>query len=140
MWKTLIPVDESPNALRAVAHALKASEGCVGHEFVLLNVQTPFPLRTRATLSQKEIERITQEEGAVALNPARALLDKAGVPCIALCISGKVEDVVVEQVAKHGCNAVTMGTRGAGAVGNLVLGSVATKVVHAVNVPVTLVK
>jgi nucleotide-binding universal stress UspA family protein len=33
-----------------------------------------------------------------------------------------------------------MGTRGMGAIGNLVLGSVATKVIHLTEVPVTLVK
>ena len=33
-----------------------------------------------------------------------------------------------------------MGTRGMGAMGNLILGSVATKVIHLVDVPVTLVK
>jgi nucleotide-binding universal stress UspA family protein len=35
---------------------------------------------------------------------------------------------------------IVMGTRGQGAVGNLLLGSVATKVIHLSKVPVTLVK
>ncbi|MCE9642399.1 MAG: universal stress protein, partial [Betaproteobacteria bacterium] len=35
---------------------------------------------------------------------------------------------------------IVMGTRGAGAVANMVLGSVATKVLHLVEVPVLLVK
>ena len=33
-----------------------------------------------------------------------------------------------------------MGTRGLGAVANLMIGSVATKVIHMVDVPVTLIK
>jgi nucleotide-binding universal stress UspA family protein len=33
-----------------------------------------------------------------------------------------------------------MGTRGMGAIGNVFLGSIATKVVHLASVPVTLVK
>jgi nucleotide-binding universal stress UspA family protein len=35
---------------------------------------------------------------------------------------------------------IVMGTRGAGAVANMLLGSVATKVLHLVGVPVVLVK
>ncbi|MDP1900390.1 MAG: universal stress protein [Rubrivivax sp.] len=39
-----------------------------------------------------------------------------------------------------GCDGIVMGTRGMTAIGSVVMGSVATKVVHAANVPVTLVK
>jgi nucleotide-binding universal stress UspA family protein len=35
---------------------------------------------------------------------------------------------------------IAMGTRGMGTIGNLLMGSVATKVVHLASVPVTLVK
>ena len=38
------------------------------------------------------------------------------------------------------CDAIVMGTRGMTVLGNLVLGSVASKVVHLSSVPVTLVK
>ena len=38
------------------------------------------------------------------------------------------------------CEGIVMGTRGMGAIANLLLGSVAAKVVHLANVPVTLVK
>ncbi len=140
MWKTLIPVDESSNALRAVQYAADSLKRDPQQEFVLLNVQAPFPLRTHAVLSHDEIQRIIDEEGAKAIGPARAVLDQAGANYTTVCASGIVDDVIVRQIQETGCNAVIMGTRGAGAVGNLVLGSVATKVIHAVKVPVTLVK
>ncbi|MFN0302201.1 MAG: universal stress protein, partial [Burkholderiales bacterium] len=40
----------------------------------------------------------------------------------------------------HHISEVVMGTRGLGSVSGLVLGSVATKIIHLVDVPVTLVK
>jgi nucleotide-binding universal stress UspA family protein len=43
-------------------------------------------------------------------------------------------------VKDSGADAIVMGTRGLGVVGGLVLGSIASKVVHLVKVPVTLVK
>jgi nucleotide-binding universal stress UspA family protein len=53
---------------------------------------------------------------------------------------GHAGETIAEYVRQQHCNAVIMGTRGLGSTRGLVLGSVATKVVHLVNVPVTLVK
>ena len=39
-----------------------------------------------------------------------------------------------------GCDAIVMGTRGLGTVQTLLLGSTALKVLHLVDVPVTLIK
>jgi len=43
-------------------------------------------------------------------------------------------------VTESGCTQVVMGTRGLGKIANLVLGSVASRVLHLINVPLTLVK
>jgi nucleotide-binding universal stress UspA family protein len=48
--------------------------------------------------------------------------------------------VIAEYVGDNRCDAVIMGTRGLGPIGGLVMGSVASKVIHLVKVPVTLVK
>jgi nucleotide-binding universal stress UspA family protein len=48
---------------------------------------------------------------------------------------------MIAQYAKEkGCDQIVMGTRGLGTVQGLLLGSVATKVIHLANVPVMLVK
>jgi nucleotide-binding universal stress UspA family protein len=47
---------------------------------------------------------------------------------------------IVERAHELGCTHIVMGTRGMSLLGNLVLGSVATKVIHAARCPVTLVK
>jgi nucleotide-binding universal stress UspA family protein len=47
----------------------------------------------------------------------------------------------IEAIARRiGCDLIVMGTRGMGAAGNLVLGSVATGVIRCADRPVTLVK
>lgn len=38
------------------------------------------------------------------------------------------------------CDAIIMGSRGLGPVASMIIGSVATKVIHLVKVPVTLIK
>ena len=53
---------------------------------------------------------------------------------------GAVAEQVALAVDRLGCDTVIMGTRGKSAIGNLLMGSAATRVVHLVNVPVLLVK
>ena len=48
--------------------------------------------------------------------------------------------MLAKRAEELGCDEIIMGTRGMGAIGNLVMGSVATKVVHLAGIPVTLVK
>lgn len=140
MWKTLIPVDGSDNSLRAVQYAADSLSRDAQQEFVLLNVQEPFPLRARATLHADEIQRILQEDGEEALRGARAIMERAGARHQARVLSGKTGEVIARQAEEENCNAIVMGTRGMNAAANLVVGSIATRVVHAVKVPVTLVK
>ena len=53
---------------------------------------------------------------------------------------GTAASEIADCAAEQGCDAIVMGSRGLGAVGGLVLGSVAHKVAHLAPVPVTLVK
>ena len=48
--------------------------------------------------------------------------------------------LIADSAEREGCDAIVMGTRGMGSIGSLMLGSVATKVVHLTKLPVTLVK
>ena len=49
-------------------------------------------------------------------------------------------EVICRYAKEKGCDQIFMGTRGLGSVSSLVLGSVATKVIHLSPVPVLLVK
>jgi nucleotide-binding universal stress UspA family protein len=52
---------------------------------------------------------------------------------------GDVASSIVEHAQKSGCQLICMGTRGMTALSNMLLGSVATKVIHLAHVPVVLV-
>ena len=51
-----------------------------------------------------------------------------------------VAKVLADRAAALGCDSIVMGTHGRGTVGTLMMGSVAAKVIHYSQVPVTLVK
>lgn len=141
MRKPLVPIDGSTSALRALQHALAELRGHADAELHLLNVQAPavhmFPSKL---VSPDMINDELRRSGHVLLEPAEASAREAGVPCVSHVRIGHPGEEIAACAAEQGCNSVVMGTRGMGAVAGLVLGSVATKVVHLTQVPVTLVK
>ena len=91
-------------------------------------------------MRRNDLDAYYHDEGMAALAPARKLLDKAGVPHAFHIGVGEVGETVAKYVKKLSAQQIAMGTRGLGPVAGMLLGSVTTKVVHAVNVPIVLVK
>ena len=139
MLKVLIPVDGSDNSLRTVGFVVqKAPLYKDPLEIHLLNVQRPFPGTVRGV--HEQAEKYHHDEGIKALAGARKLLDDAGLKYTYHISVGEAGEVIAHFCRDKGIQQVVMGTRGAGAVANMLLGSVATKVLHLVDVPVLLVK
>jgi nucleotide-binding universal stress UspA family protein len=91
-------------------------------------------------IAADEAKRFHHDEGIKALASARKLLDAAGIKYTYHIGLGEVGETVAQYVKEQRIDQVVMGTRGAGSVANMLLGSVATKVLHVVEVPVLLVK
>jgi nucleotide-binding universal stress UspA family protein len=81
-----------------------------------------------------------QSVGARKLEGARELLRKTGVPHEARVLLGDPAPTIAAAAKELGCDEIVMGTRGLNPVVGVVLGSVATRVVHLTDLPVTLVK
>jgi nucleotide-binding universal stress UspA family protein len=138
MLRILVPVDGSDVSLRAVNYLIKkASLYREPLKIYLLNAPHPFPGTIRGVhlAAQKE----HQEHGLMMLASARKLLNDAGVQYEHNVIVGEAPEVIAQFVTDHGIEQVVMGTRGHGTVVGMLLGSVATKVLHLVHVPVLLV-
>lgn len=141
MKKVLVPVDGSPVAERAVAHAAE-QVGCCASEMklVLLNVQQNLEhWRKRGLLGEQDLKELRAHGESEAAN-ARALLDKAGIVYDFEIVFGHPAEVIVRVAREQHCQAIVMGTRGLGDVESLILGSTAYKVIQLAQVPVTLVK
>lgn len=142
MTKVLVPVDGSTHSLHAVEHVIRGvTAGGAPPEVHLINVQ-PQILSGHARMYLKKdlIDEYYLEEAQKALIPAQEKLDKAGIKYIASHQVGNTPEIIAKYVKSKGCDIVVMGTRGLGAMHGMVLGSVATKILHLVDVPVTLVK
>ena len=141
MASILLPIDGSQSSERAARHLIHLIKTYTPLTVRLLNVQPPVkageisPVVTTGT-----VEAVRREEGTQCGAAVRALLDEAGIPYTFDVELGPVPETIAHYSKEHACDAIIMGTRGLSAISNLLLGSIATKVLHLVDVPVTLVK
>lgn len=145
--KILVPYDGSPSSARAVEYSLRIATA-VGKPTVdvhLLNVQIADPevldfFRRDAADVAARLVTTRREAGAKLLEAAAKIVEEAGVRVERTVLLGEPATVIGSYVSNQHCDMVVMGTRGLGPVGGLMLGSVTTKVINLVKVPVTLVK
>ena len=123
----LVPVDGSPAALSVVAHLL-ALPNARALELLLLQVVPPDANHGPAQESEQALTALVERFRAHAVR-AEARVVEAGNPAA----------VIVDAIRQDLIDFIAMTTRGAGGVARAMLGSVATAVVRASEVPVFLV-
>ena len=138
--KILVPIDGSPNALRALGFAIALARRAPGTRLELVNAQPPVGQAVSMFVARADLKGHHRDAGMQALAPAIAEMERAQVPFGHHIAVGQPADVIAGFVRELGCTQVVMGTRGHGSALGLLLGSVATAVVRQVAVPVTLVK
>jgi nucleotide-binding universal stress UspA family protein len=139
--KILVPVDGSTAAQRALTHALRLVHEQAEAAIVLLNVQT----REMIGLSEIDVEtgsehEIASRQSARALRGAIKACKTAGVQFLVRAEIGPICKTIHRVAREVRADQIVMGTRGLGPLRGLLLGSIATGVIHAVRIPVTLVK
>ncbi|WP_338879273.1 universal stress protein [Achromobacter veterisilvae] len=136
----LVPVDGSANSLRAVRYMvdhIRENGPCAIH---LLNVQLPIVSGTvLAFVDQTTIQEYYEDEAKTALSDAKAVLDKSGIVYQAALRVGNIAESIKAYATEQQCDHVVMGSRGLGATGSLLLGSVTLKVLHTIHIPVILI-
>lgn len=143
MRNVLVAFDGSDSAKRAVQYLIDfAREHSATLNVHLINVQQP-PIVYGEYMTSDLIERMEKS----AADQAQHLLDwpaeqlqAAGITHSRHTAQGNIPEQIGLAVKKLGCDTVVMGTRGLGNLTGLLMGSVATRVVHEVPVPVLLVK
>lgn len=107
----------------------------------LVHVHLPIPVgRAVAWAGKEAVERYYAEEAAAALAPAEELLARREIAFHAVKLVGEPGHEIVRHAEAAGCDLIVVGTRGHGAMANLVMGSVATKVIAGARVPVLVIR
>ena len=139
--KILVPVDGSPASIRAVKLAVDQVRALPEASLVLVNVQNFSGLSLPEQIMPSAwIQREEQRAADEALKDAVTTCREAGISYVTRTersgVAPTIDRVARDEHVQH----IFMGTRGLGGVRGLLLGSVATQLLHLVDVPVTLVK
>lgn len=139
--KILVAVDGSPYTKRMLAY-LAAHDEWLGahHDYTVVHAVGPVPPRAAAVLDKATLKRHYDEEAEAVFKPIRAFFTKQGLNAGFVSKAGAPADVIGGVAAKGAFDLLVMGSHGHGNIANLVLGSVATKVLARCDTPVLLIR
>lgn len=139
--KILLPVDGSAPSERATLYLSELLKDCVLYEVHLVNVQPPTDnLALSSHMPTSEIEAMRETRGGDALAEPIRLLQRGGINFTSAVLIGPVAETIIKYAKDQRCAQIVMGTRGLGAIGSALLGSVTTRVLNLTDIPVTLIK
>jgi nucleotide-binding universal stress UspA family protein len=138
--KILIPVDGSPASLRALDFAIEMARQNPGTSLVLLNVQTISASEAASAAMGHEWHHTASQASTGVLEPAAKKCEAGSIRFNTLVKTGLVAEAIAQVARDENINHIVMGTRGLGSIQGLLLGSVAMKVVHLAEMPITLIK
>ena len=140
--KILVPVDGSSYTKRMLAYLAAHDEWLGGaHAYTVLHTVAPVPPRAAAVIDKATLKAYYDDEAEKVLKPIRAFFARhPALKVDFVAKPGHAADAIVAQAGKGGFDLIVMGSHGHGALGNLVLGSVATKVLAHAKAPVLLVR
>lgn len=138
MAKVLLPVDASPNALRAARHVLNRSADR-NLEVHLLHVRQPFSQHIARFVSRRNRMSYHKEQAEKALQPARALLQRFGVAFTEHVELGDKAETITRVAQDIGANQIVMATARKNSLSRLLDDSTTNRVLELTNVPVEIV-
>lgn len=140
--KILVPMDGSSAALRALDFAIPLLLQNEENSLVLLHVQNLGSLDVAGFSAAMPdfVANAASQASTDALHDAVQKCESFHVAFKSIARAGPIAATIAEVARDEGIGQIVMGTRGLGGFQGLVLGSVATQVVHLAEVPVTLVK
>ena len=139
--KILIPVDGSSFTKRMLAFLVAHDEWFGGsHQYTVLHVASPVPPRAAAMLDKATLQAHYDEESQKVFKPIRSFFAKQKVSADFVARVGVPADVISDTAARQRFDLVMLGSHGHGALANLVLGSVTSKVLARCDRPVLVVR
>lgn len=139
--KILVPVDGSPFTKRMLAYLAAHDEWLGGaHQYTLLHVAPAVPPRAAAVLDKSVLQGHYAEESEKVFKPIRAFFARQKIVAEFVAKVGNAADTIAALAAKGKFDMIMMGSHGHGLLGNVVLGSVTTRVMANCDTPVLVIR
>jgi len=139
--KILVAVDGSAYTRRMLAY-IAAHDEWLGaqHDYTVLHVATPVPARAAAMVDKATLQGHYAEASEAVFKPIRTFFAKQKIGAEFVARVGSPADLIAAVAAKGKYELLMLGSHGHGSLGNLVLGSVATKVMAGCTTPVLVIR
>ncbi|SCK43366.1 Nucleotide-binding universal stress protein, UspA family [Variovorax sp. HW608] len=141
--KILVATDGSKNSLRAVKYAARLAHllRTASNKITLISVHDDIGLRhAKAFVGKAEVADYLRELSEKELKPARELLQADGIGYDMEIRTGHVAQEIVACADKGKFDMIVLGSKGRSAVADLLMGSVAQRVLATAKQPVVVVK
>ena len=139
--KILLAVDGSEYTKKMLAYqTTHESLLSASNSYAIFTAQPQLPPRARAAVGREVVEKYHTEEAEKVLGPVSKFLARHGIEAKSQWKVGHAGETIAKVAESGKYDLVVMGSHGHSALGNLVLGSVATQVLAHCSVPVLLVR
>lgn len=138
--KILLAVDGSPYTKKMLAYLAAYELFSPKNEYTAFTAQMMLPNQARAALGKELVAKYYEDEGQRIMNPVQKYLERQGVKAKCIWKTGNAGELIAKLAEAEKFDLVVMGSHGHGALVNLVVGSVATKVLASCKVPVLIVR
>jgi nucleotide-binding universal stress UspA family protein len=142
MSNILVPIDGSDPSDRALEFAIRLSRGRPDAAIHAIYVHPVIDVSGKIEIyvTLERMREMATEQSRPILDRAAARLTEAEIRHTVEMLEGDTAELIARRAEELECDVIVMGSRGMSRIANLVIGSVATKVVHLSKLPVTLVK
>lgn len=139
--KILIAVDGSTFTKRMLGY-VAAHDELFGpmHDYTILTAVPAVPPRAAAVVGKEALNEYYGDEAEKVLKPVRTFFEKQGLKAKTVHKVGHPAEVISKTATQGKFDLLVMGSHGHSALGNLVMGSVATNVLAHCGTPVLLVR
>ena len=139
--KILLAVDGSAYTKRMLAY-LAAHDELLGaqHDYTVLTVVPSIPPYAIDYLDPSMLQQYQADQAERVLGPVRAFVGQQGWKAQFLSTTGYAPDVIADHANKNAYDLLVLGSHGHGALLNVVMGSVATRVIASCQTPVLLIR
>ena len=139
--KILLPVDGSEYTKRMLSYIAAHDELLGGgHEFTVFTVVPQIPPHAARFLDRGMIDDYVRDQAEHVLRPVRAFVAQQGWKFREAHVRGHAAEAISTFAETEKPDLIVMGTHGHSALGNMILGSVASGVLARCKVPVLLVR
>ncbi len=138
MKRILVPVDGSAQGLAAVKAAIAEGRGTV-ERVDLVHVSPPLTRHVSRFVPKADRDGWREERARAALDPARRLVESAGITCRTHVTRGPIASALADTARLLGVHEIVLGATKRGPLAQFLANSLSSRLIESTTVPVRVV-